>query len=44
MPKAQKRKAEGNQQLDQGKPNSDDDVQCSETSAASSPIRGTGTP
>ena len=41
MPRALKRKADGNQQIDQGKQTSDDEIQGSETSPSSSPIRGT---
>ncbi|XP_076116305.1 synaptonemal complex protein 3-like [Mytilus galloprovincialis] len=39
MPKAQKRKADGNQQLEQGKQLIDDDNNGSESSQSSSPIR-----
>ena len=41
MPRALKRKADGTQQIDQGKQTSDDEIQGSETSPSSSPIRGT---
>lgn len=40
MPRAQKRKADGNQQLEQGKQLIDDDNNGSESSQSSSPIRG----